>query len=161
MDNYNKKRTIPTSLKEKQAKQRQNTICEVQNAIDILRAEGSKITIKKLMEITGFSRSTFSKEHVDNLLRACKVCKYEEKGHLTNQIYKDKFDLQKEISILEKKIEKLQKEKKDLQNSYNKLKLEYLEEVDTNEKLRGELFVISEKCRKHNIRLELMENLED
>lgn len=55
---------------------RKQTLETVQKAIDELKNEGQKVTKKALMEKTGLSTGTFSKDHVKALLKANRVCQY-------------------------------------------------------------------------------------
>ena len=59
---------LPESLKKRQELQRQQTVNKVLYAIDDLEREGYKIRVKDLIEYTGLARSTFSKDHVRQVL---------------------------------------------------------------------------------------------
>lgn len=59
---------LPKALEQKQELKRQETINRVLRAINEIKTQGGKITIKNLMEITGLSRSVFSKPHIRELL---------------------------------------------------------------------------------------------
>ncbi len=61
---------VPKELQIRQEQQRQTTINTVLRAISELRAEGHKLTIKKLIEYTGLSRSVFAKNHIRTVLVA-------------------------------------------------------------------------------------------
>lgn len=60
---------IPDSLIALQQRQREHTISIVRDAIQELQAEGHLITVKRLCEWTGLSRSVFSKPHVKALVK--------------------------------------------------------------------------------------------
>lgn len=64
---------VPQALKDKQEMTRQNTINTVLKAIHELQAQGYAVKIKDLIEYTGFSRSTFGKPHVRELLVRCGI----------------------------------------------------------------------------------------
>ena len=63
------KRDIPENLKRKQEERRKETIDRIDKAIDTILSENGIVTKKKLIDITGFSNATFSKEHVKELLK--------------------------------------------------------------------------------------------
>ena len=62
------KKKLPKGLEEKQELQRQVTINKVLRAAADIKNEGRKVTISALVEFTGLSRSTFSKQHIRELL---------------------------------------------------------------------------------------------
>lgn len=64
---------VPQVLRDKQEMMRQNTINIVLRAIQELQTQGYAIKIKDLMEYTGFSRSTFGKPHVREILVRCGI----------------------------------------------------------------------------------------
>lgn len=64
---------VPQALKDKQEMVRQETVHAVLTAIHALQAQGYAVRIKDLMEYTGFSRSTFGKPHVRELLVRCGI----------------------------------------------------------------------------------------
>ncbi len=59
----------PKQLLEKQEMQRQKTVNLIIRAISELKAEGYSIKIRDLMDVTGLSRSVFSKPHVREILQ--------------------------------------------------------------------------------------------
>jgi hypothetical protein len=59
----------PKQLLQKQEMQRQKTVNLIIRAISELKAEGYSIKINHLMEMTGLSRSVFSKPHVREILQ--------------------------------------------------------------------------------------------
>ena len=157
MSNKKSGRSLPNALAEKHKKQREQTRETVQQAILSLKEEGRTVTTKNLVEITGLSRATFSKPHVDEILRMNKVCKYKEAGGVITKADKTPHELRLEIQFLENKIERLIKKNEELLNEKNSMKLKYLEQKDRNEKLLGEIQAISTKCSMNNIRLEMVE----
>lgn len=71
-------RGLPDNLKKFQDEKRQATLLKIQEAINELRDDGAEVTKKKLIEMTGYSASTFSKQHVKAVLEQNKVCQYKE-----------------------------------------------------------------------------------
>lgn len=59
----------PKQLLQKQEMQRQKTVNLIIRAISELKVEGYSIKITDLMEVTGLSRSVFSKPHVRDILQ--------------------------------------------------------------------------------------------
>lgn len=151
------KRKLPTTLAERQEQTRSETREKVQQAIISLKEEGRTVNMKNLVELTGLARATFSKPHVDEILKINKVCKYEVKNDIPVKDTKTLHELKVDIQILEKKIERLIRENEKLTNQNNSLRLQLLEQKDKNEKLLGEIQTISIKCRMNNIRLETIE----
>ena len=63
-------RSVPNKLKEKQDKQRKDTIKKIEEAIEMLKDLGyHSITVSNLVTETGYARSTFSKPHVEEVLK--------------------------------------------------------------------------------------------
>jgi len=62
------KKGLPKSLIEKQEKTRADTAAMVTNAIVELDAQGYRIKIRDIMDITGLSRSVFAKPHIRKIL---------------------------------------------------------------------------------------------
>ena len=153
----NSKRKLPTTLSDRQEQARSETREKVQQAIISLKEEGRTVNIKNLLELTGLARATFSKPHVDEILKINKVCKYEVKNSVSVKDTKTFHELKVDIQVLEKKIDRLLKKNTELINQNNSLKLQLFEQKDKNEKLLGEIQTISMKCRMNNIRLETIE----
>lgn len=61
-------RKVPDSLIALQQRQREHTISIVRDSIQELQAEGHSVTVKRLCERTGLSRSVFSNPHVKALM---------------------------------------------------------------------------------------------
>ena len=110
------KRKLPDGLKKQQEERMKETLDKVQKAIDELTSEGYLISTKILIERTGLSRSTFSKEHVKNLLKANKIGKFKEVKVVTEdkeENYKNiASKYQTELLKSNKKVEKLEEELK-------------------------------------------------
>lgn len=62
---------LPKELQKQQELKRQETINKVLRAIKDIESENRQITITRLVEFTGLSRSVFSKPHIRDLLGDC------------------------------------------------------------------------------------------
>ena len=110
------KKKLPKGLEKKQELQRQETINKVMRAAKDIKNEGRKVTISALVEFTGLSRSTFSKQHIRELL--VEYGYYAENAILLKPSAKGKrkddtsakSDKDKVISDLRAKNEELEKE---------------------------------------------------
>lgn len=125
-----------------QEEKRKETKERIDDAISILNDLGKKVTVAKLVEITGLSRATFYKDGIRQLWdKKYKTRKLEisnklkdNKGleKLLEEISKEKEQLyEKYIKALEKK-EDLEERNKNLQEKFN-------EEKRKNEILRGQI----------------------
>ena len=152
------KRELPNALKERQEKQRNESIKRVNEAIKELKEEGQRVTIKLLVDRTGLSRATLSKSHIEEVLKKNRVCKFERRMCVEHSSTIDINELELEISNLQSKLEKSNKELAKVKNRNNKLKLENYELKEKNKKLLGELQMVSKKSRMHGVRLELIKN---
>lgn len=122
---------IPKELAERQEKQRQNTVNIVRDAIEELSAEGHKITIKLLMGYTGFSRSTFAKQHIRNILMSMGVTKQEKNKNAMNCETTSDKNYNEEVKVLKDRIKRLMTENKELKKEC--------------ELLRGEVFLLMQQ----------------
>lgn len=59
---------IPQALLDRQELERQQTVNRILRAIEDFQAQGCRLSIKSLMDYTGFARSTFAKPHVREVL---------------------------------------------------------------------------------------------
>lgn len=150
------KRELNSKLREKQEKEREESKAKVLIAIEELKNEGFEVSTKLLIERTGLSRSTFSKDHIIDVLRQEKVCRFK-----NGMILKDK-DSKQYLLEVEKRIRELevenQKLKKDLNVQINKnlkLEIEIAEKQEQCEVLRGQLMVLYQKASNRGIDLEL------
>jgi hypothetical protein len=149
-------RTIPIELKKMQDGLRQESVDKVQKAINELKRENYIITTKLLMERTGFARSTFSKTHIQEVLKENKVCKYAD----TKVIAKDLNEketiraLEDEILTLKKKVNHLEKTLTEKTNKENKLKVDLYETQEVNKKLRGQLHILVQKAKIKGLDIE-------
>lgn len=124
-------RKIPDSLLNLQQRQREQTISTVKSTIQELQAEGYPITIKRLCERTGFSRSVFNKPHVKAVLDeelSNRPAKAIPEGTLENQCAK-----------LLLQLEKSKRRESDLRSANIQLRETVQELRSECELLRGEL----------------------
>jgi hypothetical protein len=70
------KKELNDGIASYQQQLRKSTLEKIQDAIDEINADGAIVTKKKLIELTGLSNATFSKEHVKSILKSNKVCAY-------------------------------------------------------------------------------------
>lgn len=152
------KRELPNTLKERQNKQRNQSIELVKEAIRELKEEGHRVTIKLLVERTGLSRATLSKPHIEKVLKDSAVCKFERRIRVSSSDTVDISELELEISKLKRQLEKSQEEVKKMKNRNNELKVENNNLKEKNKKLLGELQLISTKSRMYGVKLELVKN---
>lgn len=142
-------RKLNDGCKDYQNKIRQNTMDTVQNAINSLKDEGAIVTIGKLIELTGYARSTFSKKHVDDVLKKNKVCKYENKtiiaqeGNSYNLVKKLEKDLRRVNKIVTKLTQDLEKQK--LKNI--KLQADYIQKNEDYQLLLGKWHTLVKKAK--------------
>lgn len=148
------KREMPTKLRERQEKQRQETIEKVKKAIEDLKVEGCKVTMSNLAERTGLARATLSKPHIEDILNEKRVCKYERVKIQKDSSKKDRIDFELEIEDLKKKIYDLEKEKKNMKIKMTEVELENYKQKERIAKLLGELQLLSQKIRMHGIKIE-------
>ena len=127
------KREIPNTLKEKQEKNRMETINKVQEAIDDIKQDGGIVTRKLLLEKTGLSNSTFSKPHVKDVLEANRVCQFAtkkkvlstSKEDVTKNLYKEIEKLKRENNILTSKLQDKEIKAKAYKQDYVNLSNDY------------------------------------
>lgn len=125
-------RSIPSKLKEKQEKQREETIEKIENAIQMFKELGyGSITISNIISETNLARSTFNKPHVQEVLKKHKIGKYREVK--TIAIEKTENYNKEQIELLEKQLKnatiKISKLESELVTVTNKLKHEHLNYV--------------------------------
>ncbi len=125
-------RSIPNKLKEKQNKQKQETIEKVENAIQMFKELGyGSITIANIISETNLARSTFSKPHVQEVLKKHKIGKYKEVK--TIAIEQENKYTKEQVKLLEKQLKnaiiKINKLESELTTVTNKLKQEHLNYV--------------------------------
>jgi len=126
----------------------------VEKAINDLKAEGFLVTTKLLIERTGLSRSTFSKDHVLEVLKRNKVCRFKNTKTVNDMDAKNYIlRMEKENEKLKHEINKIQS---DLDTQIRKnLKLEKIiaEKEDECKTLRGELMALYQRANNRGIDL--------
>ncbi|MEG2013787.1 MAG: DUF6262 family protein [Anaerovoracaceae bacterium] len=125
---------VPQAVKDKQEMARQTTVHAVLTAIRELQEQGYAIKIKDLMEYTGFSRSTFGKPHVREVLVRCGVVP----GKVT---VTEEIDTKALLSTTKR----LKAELKSKDERIAKLRSENTELKQECELLRGRLFLIMQR----------------
>ena len=134
-------RKIPDKLKEKQEKQRKATINKIEEAIEMLKDLGySSISIANLVAETGLARTTFSKPHVEEVLKKYKIGKFKEVKTLV--IEQEKKYTREYINSLEKqlhnaniKINKLESELVSVNTKLKQEQLNFIKEEIKNKEL--------------------------
>ncbi len=123
---------LPKALTDRQEQQRQQTINRVLHALDYLDSCGMGHTVKNLVEVTGLSRSVFSKPHVRELVenyRSGNDSPTEEQRKAIQK--KQKRDA--EVKKLRERIESLTAENAELKHQ--------------NELLRGQNYLLLKKIQ--------------
>lgn len=146
------KREIPNTLKEKQEKNRLETINKVQEAIDDIKQDGGIVTRKLLLEKTGLSNSTFSKPHVKDVLQANRVCQFAtkkkmlstSKEDITKNLYKEIEKLKRENKILTSKLQ-------DKEIKANAYKQDYTDLSNDYAMLLSKLHLVMKKVDEYGI----------
>lgn len=148
-------RELNDGLRKRQEILREKTNEKVENAIKELLEEGFEVSTKLLMERTGLSRPVFGKEHVLNILKKYRVCRYKEIKKISNNSNKDYVtDLERQIRELKREMNKLQQSIDKYTKRNIKLELEVHDLKETNELLRGELKSNYEKALAHGLNLD-------
>lgn len=127
------KKELPNALKQQQEQKRQDTLKKVQEVIDDLKEMNLEVTKKRLIEETGYSASTFSKQHVKELLQRNRVCQFKEAKKAQQDIQKIKQKhnqevLEKancEINLLKEKLVTKDVKISELENNYKELNEKY------------------------------------
>jgi hypothetical protein len=130
-------RKVPDSLIDLQQKQREQTLSSVKSTIQELQAEGYPITIKRLCERTGLSRSVFSKPHVKAVLDE----------ELSNRSVKaiPEGTLESQYAKLLLQLEKSKRRESDLRSANIQLRETVQELRSECELLRGELHSLMQR----------------
>lgn len=144
-------KTIPEALIRQQEAKKERTLEIIQNVIDALKEEGTIVTKKLLIELSGFSAATFSKPHVKELLQRNEVCQFRPKT-TTSSKHTKQNNLNRKYEQLEKKYNLLNDEllNKDLRISALETDLE--EERDKNKRLIGKIHEIMRKAEMNGIK---------
>ena len=144
-------RKLPYNLIQKQQEIRGETLLIIQKSIDELSAEGYLIAIKDLIDRTGFSRSLFSKTHVQELLMKNKIGKYKNTKTIIEKVDEDIrekfFRLEKELINTKVKVENVKNDNEAKIAFINDLKVKMQEKIEECEILRGELHILMQKAK--------------
>ena len=145
-------RKLPESLIRHQEQRKNETLQTIQSVIDALKEEGSIVTKKLIIELSGYSASTLSKSHVIELLKKNEVCQFRKretvlkKETVDNRLSRQNEQFKKKCNILENKLLD-----KDIQIS--KLEGEIDEEKEKNKRLLGKLHEIMRQAEMKGISL--------
>lgn len=146
------KREIPNTLKEKQEKNRLETINKVQEAIDDIKQDGGIVTRKLLLEKTGLSNSTFSKPHVKDVLEANRVCQFATKKKMLSTSKEDVIkNLYKEIEKLKRENNILTSKLQDKEIKANAYKQDYTDLSNDYAMLLSKLHLVMKKVDEYGI----------
>lgn len=85
------KKKINQGIVTYQKQYKESTLKKVQEAIDEILADGAVVTKKRLIELTGLSNATFSKNHVKELLKANRVCSFKYLSEDTTTSQKNQY----------------------------------------------------------------------
>ena len=156
-----KKNNLPEGLAEKQRQVREETKQKVRESIEMLREIGYEdITISLLVKETGLSRSTFSKPHIQDILKKYKVGKYKENKVLVQAIQnaserQKREELERQLINANKKIEKLETSLKNKTDELNKMKVEVAEKKQQLEITVGNFQALYDKLISLGIDIKL------
>lgn len=145
----NRNKTLNEGLRLRQEQVKKETLTNIEKAILSYREESYQdITIQMLINATGYTRPTFSKKHVQELLKKYKIGKYktfiklpskdEDKlKFLENELYKSKernLNLQTENNQLNNKVKTLTNELEEAKREIeylNQDKFELLKKIES------------------------------
>jgi len=130
---------LPEKLTAQQQKKREATIGIVKKAIDDVAAEGAALSVKRICEYSGLSRSVFSKPHIKRVLKEYGVGEKKAAG------------IERAESA---KIEKLQAEINGKNDVIKRLKNELGHKTVECELLRGKLHMLAQKCRIRGVEID-------
>lgn len=129
-----KKRRLNEGLKRKQEEQRQKTVAVIEEAIKSFENENYQdITIQMLIDTSGYTRPTFSKPHVQELLKKYRIGKYK----CTLKLPKSD---ENKMKFLEKKVQEYMNSNEKLTSTVKELnfKIKNMRQELTNAKLEIE-----------------------
>ena len=128
---------------------KQNTIQKVQNAIDIIKSVGNKVTRKELLQLSGVSNSVLSKLYIKDLLKMNQVLMYEPKIKLTPTKYDHINVLQKQLNNALRNNEILEHKSSDANCKIEAIENKYKEISRDNEILRGKVQLLLEFIQRN------------
>lgn len=150
------KRALPDKLRVRHEDTKRITLSKVQNAIDILQEDNEIVSKKKLIELTKLSNSTFSKQHVKELLKTNQVCQYKtlRKSNEVSEIKQLEL-LLKENEKQKNRINLLDSKLQDKDIKYERLLKKYENSDNSNKLLRHKLHSIMEVVDKVDLPLKI------
>lgn len=140
---------------------KEETIQKIQEAIDMLQAEGREIKRKDIIEITGLSSAVLSKPHSKEVFKKNKVMMFAGEKVSAEELPDKYVILQKENSSLKKEIQKFENK-----NHNNEVAISYLKEkIDKQkdeynilnnkyERLLGKFQMLLDKAERVGINLD-------
>lgn len=146
------KRNLPESLIKHQEQRKNETLQTIQSVIDALKEEGTIVTKKLLIELSGYSASTFSKPHVKELLEKNEVCQYRKRETVSRKQAVDN-KLKRQNEQLQKKCNKLEDKLLDKDIRISKLEAEIEKEKEKNKRLLGKLHEMMRQAEMRGISL--------
>lgn len=131
-------RKLPDKLIEQQNIQKEQTISKVKTAIDELKKECIAISVSRISERSGLSRSVLSKPHVKEVLKQyCTETKHNSRT----------------FEYTDKKAGQLQKSCNDKDDVIKKLQNKLACKTTECELLRGKLHILMQNCRIKGIQI--------
>lgn len=146
-------REIPDNLKKLQDEKRSQTLLKIQEVIDELKNDNAEVSKKKLIEMTGYSASTFSKQHVKALLKHNKVCQYKETLKVKTTKEEPSVRFEKSLEKANSEISKLKAVIVAKEIKINELETVQKELQEKYEILLGQLHQITKKARLKGVEL--------
>ncbi|MFA2821556.1 hypothetical protein [Bacillus wiedmannii] len=141
---------LPETLIKQQEEARQKTLKTIKNAIDTLKSEGAIVSKKVLIELSGYSASTFSKPHVKELLEKNEVCQFKKRS-VVSSTNNTSDRLVRKNKLLENKCRKLEDELLNKDIRISKLENDLGDEKEQTKKLLGKLHEIMRKAESKGI----------
>lgn len=140
-------RKLPNSLVKQQEERKEKTLQTIQSVIDALKDEETIVTKKLLIELSGYSASTFSKSHVKELLQENEVCQFRKRQTLSKTVTSDSR-LKRQNEQLQKKCNQLEDRLLDKDIRISKLETELEEEKEKNKRFLGKLHEMMRQAEK-------------
>lgn len=141
MQEQSENRKINDGIKKYQEKKREQTIKLIDDAISTLNDLGKKVTVSKLVEMTGLHRTTFYKADIRELWDSKNTSKMIKSKDLRSNKEVEKLleEIIKEKEGIHKKYLKALEKKEDLTEKNKNLQIKLDEEKKKNEILRGQI----------------------
>ena len=126
-------------MKKMYREKREKTCQKVRDAIDTIEKFGRRVTKKEIMEITGLSSATLSKEYVKEIFRERGVCQFRKFKTVQNPDGEART-----VELLLKENKELKRDKKNLEDlteyyekKFQKLDTGYAEATEELKRLKG------------------------